>query len=210
VEDKAMSSDQRLLAALAHPQIAGLLMAFGMLGLYAEISNPGLILPGVVGGICLILGFFALSVLPINYAGLALLALALVLFVTETQVPSFGVLTLGGAVSLALGLTMLVDEVDPAMRPNPWWAIATAGLVAAVAGAASIQTVRMRRRAPVTGQEGMLGEPGTAKTALAPDRPGKVVVRGETWRAESDAPVEAGADVVVTAIDGLTLTVRGS
>ncbi|MEO1085036.1 MAG: ATP-dependent Clp protease proteolytic subunit, partial [Acidobacteriota bacterium] len=120
VLDKTMSADQRLLATLAHPQIAGLLMAFGMLGIYAEISNPGLIFPGVFGGICLILGFFALSVLPINYAGLALLLLALVLFVTETQVPSFGVLTLGGAVSLALGLIMLVDEMDPAMRPNPW------------------------------------------------------------------------------------------
>lgn len=210
VEVMTMSAEQRLLAALAHPQIAGLLMAFGMLGLYAEISNPGLILPGVVGAICLILGFFALSVLPIDYAGLALLGLALVLFVTETQVPSFGILTLGGAISLGLGLIMLVDDMDPAVRPNPWWAIGTAGLVACVAGLASIQTVRMRRRPPVTGRDGMLGELGTARTALVVGETGTVTVRGEIWRAEADDEVAAGSEVTVTGIEGLTLKVRGS
>ena len=208
VEQHTMSAEQRLLAALAHPQIAGLLMAFGLLGLYAEISNPGLILPGVVGSICLILGFFALSVLPIDYAGLALLLLALVLFVAETQVPSFGILTLGGAVSLALGLTMMADEMDPTLRPNPWWAIATAGLVALVAGAASLQTIRSRGQKPVTGREGLVGAQGVVHKTISPVAAGSVRIHGETWRAESEHEIQPGSAIEVISLEGLTLQVR--
>ena len=107
---------QRILAAITHPHIAGLLMFFGVLGIYMELSNPGAIFPGVVGAICLILGFYALSILPINYAGVALVLLALVLFIAETQVPSFGLLTAGGAIALILGSVMLFKDMEPSFQ----------------------------------------------------------------------------------------------
>ncbi|MFQ5349989.1 MAG: nodulation protein NfeD, partial [Thermoanaerobaculia bacterium] len=116
VRSLEMSSFQRLLSAIAHPNIAYILMTLGGLGLYFELSNPGAILPGVVGAICLILAFFALSVLPVNYAGIALIMLAIVFFIAEIKVVSYGLLTVGGLVSLVLGSLMLFKSADPAIR----------------------------------------------------------------------------------------------
>jgi membrane-bound serine protease (ClpP class) len=211
----AMPLHQRLLAAIAHPQVAGLLMALGLLGLYAEISNPGALVPGVVGAICTLLGFFALSVLPIDYAGLALLALALALFVAETQVPAFGVLTAGGAVSLTLGLMMLFDDLGPTLRPHPAWAVGIGVCVFAIAAFGSARTLRLRRQRPTTGIEGMVGQRGTVRGILDPA--GRVFVHGELWSAtvepEGGDPgegehIEDGAAVEVVAVEGLRLRVR--
>jgi membrane-bound serine protease (ClpP class) len=207
LERVMMTTRQRLLSAIAHPQVAYILMSLGLLGLTVEMWNPGLVLPGVVGGVSLLLAFFAFQVLPVNEAGFLLIALGIGLLVLELKVPSFGALGIGGAASLVLGSMMLT-------RDTPEIAIG-AGLVLPVAVGLSavflflgrLALTAQRRRA-VTGAEGMLGAVGLALTALAPDSPGQIAVHGETWRAVSPQPVAAGDRVEVTAIDGLTLAVR--
>jgi membrane-bound serine protease (ClpP class) len=186
-------------------------MFVGMLGIYIEITHPGSMLPGVVGAICLILGFYALSVLPINYAGFALMLLAMILFFAETQVPSFGILSLGGTLSLVLGGMMLFKDVDPSMAVNPWLFVSLGGTVALVMASLSWKALQMRRRRATTGREGLLGERGVARGDLAPR--GKVFVHGEIWNAvaqglEADVSLPAGAPVEVVAVEGLTLLVK--
>jgi membrane-bound serine protease (ClpP class) len=203
-----MPALRRLLAAIARPEIAGLLMALGMLGIYLELSNPGTLLPGIVGAICLIVGLYAMSVLPINYAGVALVMLALVLFLAEIKIPSYGLLTLGGAVSLIFGMLMLFKDVEPPMR------MATELLVAIVAGVLlvvaplSYRTIQVRRMKVTTGKEGLVGEVGVARTALEPR--GKVFVHGEIWHAVSEEPLAAGAAVEVAAVEGMILHVKSA
>ncbi len=201
-----MTAVQRFLSAIAHPNIAYILMTLGGLGLYFELSNPGAILPGVVGGICLILAFFALSVLPVNYAGIALIALALVFFVAEIKVTSYGLLTVAGLVSLVLGSTMLFKSADPAIRVSKE-VIASVTLFAGVVVAILLLlVVRVHRSRVTTGAEGLVSKHATARTALDPA--GKVFVWGEIWNAVAERPVAAGATVEVTAVDGMTLKVR--
>lgn len=197
---------RRFLAAIARPEIATILMALGLLGLYMELSNPGVILPGVVGAICMILGLYALSVLPINYAGVALVLLALVLFVAETQVPTFGLLTLGGAISLVLGVVMLFKDVGPPMRAATGLIAGTLVTVLIIVVLLTTRSVQVRRTKVVTGREGLVGERGTARTDLAPR--GKVFVHGEIWSAVAEVAVAAGSPVEVAAVEGMTLRVR--
>jgi membrane-bound serine protease (ClpP class) len=201
-----MGRVQRFLAAIAHPNIAYILLTLGFLGLYFELATPGVVLPGVVGAICLLLGFYALSVLPLDYTGVALLLLAGLLFLAEIKVTSYGLLTVAGLVSLVLGSLMLFESPDPALRVS-------VSLVAAVAAAAAVtvaflMTLVLRaHKAPVaTGREGLVGERGVARAALVPA--GRVFVHGELWNAVADEPVAAGAPVEVVAVDGLTLRVR--
>ncbi|MEM9558570.1 MAG: NfeD family protein [Acidobacteriota bacterium] len=199
---------QRVLAAIAHPEIAGLLMALGMLGLYVEISNPGLVLPGTLGGIFVILALFSLSVLPVNAAGLALVGLALILFVAELHMPTFGALTTGGVVALALGLMILFEDADPSMRLHPLWIAGLLLMVVPAVGYTTYTTVRLRKVRPTTGMDGMLGELGEVRTALGPGIVGgKVFVHGELWSADADAPLIPGTAVRVEAVDGLRLRV---
>ncbi len=197
---------RRFLAAIARPEIATILMALGLLGLYMELSNPGVILPGVVGAICMILGLYSLSVLPINYAGVALVILALVLFVAETQVPTFGILTLGGAISLILGVVMLFKDVEPPMRAATEVVAGTVLAVLVVIVLLSTRSLQVRRTKVTTGQEGLVGEVGVARTDLAPG--GKVFVHGEIWTALAEGAVAAGTPVEVAAVEGMTLRVR--
>lgn len=199
---------RRLLAAVARPEIAALLMALGMLGIYLELSNPGTLLPGIVGAICLIVGLYSMSVLPVNYAGVALVMLALVLFIAEIKVPSFGLLTLGGAVSLVLGMVMLFKDVEPPMRLATEVLAAIVAMVLAVVVPLSWHTVRVRRMKVTTGKEGLVGEVGVARTALEPR--GKVFVHGELWNAVADDPLAAGTAVEVAAVEGMLLHVRSS
>ena len=195
-----------ILSAISHPNIAYILMSLGFLGLYMEISNPGAILPGVAGAIFLILGFYALSVLPINYAGVALLLLALVLFIAETQVPTFGLLTLGGAISLVLGAIMLFRDADPALRVHMPLVITMAAVTALIGAGLSTKALSVRRGRVTTGQEGLVTEIGEVRTALDPR--GKVFVHGEIWYAESARPVGVGQRVQVVGVDGMTLKVE--
>ena len=206
VVERQMPALQRFLAAVSHPHIAGILMFLGVLGLYMELSNPGAMLPGVVGAICLILGFYALSILPINYAGFALVGLALLLFIGETLVPSFGLLTTGGAVALVLGSVMLFKDLDPVFNVD--LRLILAGALSIVAGVAVLtaKALRVRRGRITTGREGLIGERGVARGELAPS--GKVFVHGELWAAEAEAPVTAGSQIEVLAIEGMKLHVR--
>jgi membrane-bound serine protease (ClpP class) len=197
-----------LLKALSDPNIAYLLMTLGTIGLLAELYNPGAILPGIVGAISLILGFYALQSLPINYAGVLLLLLGIVLFVLEATVTSYGLLAIGGILSMLLGSLMLIKADEPFLQIS--WAviIPVIGVAALVTFAIVSMGVRAMRRLPVTGREGMVGLVGVAKTALTPG--GQVAVRGELWQAMSDEPVQSGTAVEVTAIEGLTLRVRST
>ncbi len=209
VVEREMPVFQRLLAAITHPTIAGILMFFGVLGLYMELSNPGAIFPGVVGAICLILGFYALSILPINYAGVALILLALVLFIAETQVPSFGLLTTGGAVALILGSVMLFKDMEPSFAIDMRLILGFALAIVLVVALLTTKTLAVRRGKVTTGLEGMVAERGVARTELAPR--GKVFVHGEVWTAEAETPpIEAGTTVEVVAVDGMVLRVRSS
>jgi len=207
IERMAMSTRQRILSAIADPQIAYLLMSLGLLGLTIELWNPGLVLPGVVGGVSLLLAFFAFQVLPVSTAGLLLMALGIGLLVLEVKIASFGALGVGGAVSLVLGSMMLTRDMPDVGL--------TIGLVAPIALAfAGIflflgrLAVAAQRRPPVTGAEGMLGAPGRALSDIVPGSAGQVAAHGETWAATSTEPITAGDQIRVTGLDGLTLTVE--
>ncbi len=197
----------RVLNVITDPNVAYILMMLGMLGLFFELSNPGVILPGVIGGISLILAFFAMQSLPINYAGLLLILFGIVLLIAEIKVVSHGVLAVGGIVALALGSLMLFDAPEIGFRVS-WWVIlptvgATAGmfLVAVAAGLRALSA-----SSPVGGSA-LVGQTGVARGALNPE--GQVLVRGELWRAVArGAPVAEGARVRVVDANGLTLTVE--
>ena len=211
VREVGMPALKRVLSALAHPELALILLSLGVFGLYVEFQNPGAVLPGVLGAIFIILAFFGLSVLPVNYAGVALILLAIVFFLAEIKVASYGLLTLGGVASLVLGAMMLFDSPDPALR-------AGASVIAAVAAVALVAALtlswlvwRARRERVHTGSEGMLEQVGRAFTDFAARNGtvrGKVFIQGEIWNAVADAPIARDAPVRVLAVDGLTLRVR--
>ena len=196
----------RFLNVITDPNVAYVLMMLGMLGLFFELSNPGVILPGVIGGISLILAFFAFQSLPINYAGLLLILFGIVLLVAEIKIVSHGVLAIGGMISMALGSLMLFDSPEVGFRVS-WWVIAptvgaTAGLFLFVVAAG----VRALGRPPATGVEGLVGKTAIVRERLAPE--GQVMVSGEIWRAVAQGePLEPGAQVRIVSVDGLTLKV---
>lgn len=205
-----MTRRQHFLSAIAHPQVAYLLMTLGALGLTIELWNPGAIVPGVVGGLSLLLGFFALQILPVNTTGLLLILFGLGLLLLELKVPSFGVLGIGGTVSLLVGSIMLTREI-PGL---PGVAVSLTVILPVVLGLAAIflflgrLAFRAQARPPTTGGEGMVGEEGRARTPVAPDAPGQVDVHGEIWRAYSHEPLPAGARIRVVQVNGLTLLVE--
>ena len=196
----------RFLNVITDPNVAYVLMMLGMLGLFFELSNPGVILPGVIGGISLILAFFAFQSLPINYAGLLLILFGIVLLVAEIKIVSHGVLAIGGVISMALGSLMLFDAPEVGFRVS-WWVIGptvagTAGLFLFVIAAG----VRALGRPSATGAEGLVGKYAMVRERLAPE--GQVLVAGEIWRAVADGEaLEPGAQVRIVAVDGLTLRV---
>ena len=199
---------QRLRAIIAHPNVAYLLLSAGGLGLYFEFSNPGSILPGVLGAICVVLAFYALSLLPVNYAGVALLLLAVLFFLLEIKAPSFGLLTLGGVLSLVLGSVLLFDSPDPAIRVSFPLIAAMAAAAGLVSALLMTLVVKVHKRQASTGREGLIHETGIARTELAPR--GKVAVHGEIWDAVAEAPVAAGDAIEIVAVEGMTLKVQPS
>lgn len=202
-----MNWRQRVLSAIAHPNVAYLLFTLGTLGLTIELWNPGSVLPGVVGGLCLLLAFFAFQVLPINYAGLLLILFGVVLLILEVKVTSFGLLTAGGLASLFFGALILIDSSAPDLR------VSLRVIIPMTLGMAGILIflvqlgLRAQQQRPVTGSAGMIDQLGRAITALVPGQGGRVSVHGELWQAVSLDPIEPGEDVRVLGIDGLTLTV---
>jgi membrane-bound serine protease (ClpP class) len=206
VEVYQESLRQKIVSSIADPNIALVLLVIGALGIYIEFHSPGLIAPGVVGAILVLLGLSAISVLPINWLGAALLLLAFTLFVLEAKFAAHGILAVGGAVSMVLGAVMLVDSPIPEMRVHWGTAIALALPFAAITTMLLSLVLRARRGKVETGSEGMIGQTGSAITELAPE--GKVFVHGEYWDAVSLRPAAAGARIRVTAIDRLKLTVE--
>ena len=201
-----MSLRQRLLSMLADPNVAYMLLMLGAAGLFFEISTPGTVLPGVIGGISLLLGLYALQLLPVNYAGLALIALAIIMFIAEVMVISYGALTIGGIIAMILGSLMLFDAPPQLPRVSLWVVVPSTLLVAAffvILLRAGLKTLTQR---PYSGREGMLHKVGVA---LAPidQKQGKVFVAGERWDARSDEPIAQGTEVEVVKMDGMTLHV---
>jgi membrane-bound serine protease (ClpP class) len=197
---------QKVISAVADPNIAFILLIVGALAIYLEFSAPGLIAPGTIGAILVLLGLSALSVLPINWLGAALILAAFVMFALEAKITSHGILGISGAVALVLGAVMLIDSPAPELRIRWATAIAVALPFSAITILLLSLVVRARRAKVETGVEGMIGEVGAAITPLAPD--GKVFVHGEYWDAVSSRPAPAGARVRVLAIDKLRLTVE--
>jgi len=197
---------QKIMSAISDPNLALVLLVLGALGIYVEFTSPGLIVPGILGAIMALLGLSALSVLPINWLGAALLLLAFALFVLEAKFATHGILGSGGALSMVLGAVMLIDSPVPEMRIHLSTAIALALPFSLITMLLLSLVLRARRNKVVTGSEGMLGETGTAVTPLAPE--GKVFVRGEYWSAVAPSPVAAGSPVRVVAISQLKLTVE--
>ncbi len=193
---------ERLFSVLANPNIAYLLMALGALGLYVEITHPGGILPGVVGVVFLLLGLYSVSVLPVSWTGVALIFVALMLFILEVKVASYGLLTVGGIISFVLGSLMLFEGPIPAMRVSLGVVLPTAVIVAAATGFLLTRVLWAYRQRPITGKEGLVGEVGRAIGEIAPE--GKVAVHGEYWDARNTgASIADGERVrVVTVWDG--------
>lgn len=202
-----MNWRQKILNAISNPNVAYLLLMLGMIGIFFEISQPGVILPGVVGAISLLLAFFALQTLPVNYVGILLILLALILFILEVTIVSYGMLTVGGIASLAIGSLILIDTSEP-------YAQISKAVIAATVMSSSLffilvtwMVVKTQRRPAFSGDEGMVGEIGIAVTDIADD--GKVFVHGEYWQAAAEEPVDAGREVEVVRVDtGLKLLVR--
>ncbi len=201
------SSAEKFLSVLANPNIAYLLMALGMLGIYVEVTHPGAIFPGVVGVIAMLLALYSLSVLPVNLAGVALIVVGLLLFVLEVKVTSFGMLTVGGLISFVLGSLMLFDSPVPDMRVSLGVIIPTALLVALVTGFLLSRVLKAHSRRPTTGTDGMVGEVGRVVRDLDPR--GTVAVHGEWWDARTlGAHAAKDEEVRVLAVAGRYLEVE--
>ena len=195
---------ERVLLAIADPNIALLLLVLGALGIYLEFSAPGLVAPGVAGAILALLGLTALSMFPIDWLGAALMILGLIFFVLEAKFATHGVLTTGGAVALALGAVMFIDTNVPELRIRWTTAIGLTLPFALITTLLFSIALRARRNKVVTGTEGMLGLQAIAVGELNPS--GTVLVRGEYWNAEASARVPASEPVRITGIDGLDVT----
>ena len=208
VESVEMNWRQQLLSAIAHPQVSVLLFSLGTLGLTIELWNPGAIIPGVVGGVCLLLAFFAFQVLPINYVGLLLILFGLALLVAEAMTPTVGFLAAGGLLSMVLGAVMLVDSPAPELQLGWPFILSSMLALGAITAMLARLGISALRKQPVTGRAGMIDAPGEVISPIGAGGVGRVSAHGETWTATADQDIEAGAQVRVVSVDGLKLTVR--
>ena len=206
VERYGMSLKQKVLNTIADPNIAYLLMMAGILGLYMEFSHPGVIFPGVAGAICLLLAFASLQLLPINYAGLGLIILGIGLLIGEAFAPSFGVLGVGGIISLALGSFFLFDTEGSDLIVDRSIILTAVATLGSFVLAVSYLVFRSQKAKPALGMEGLIGEIGEVRGKLIPS--GKIFVHGETWRAEADNEIDVGEKVEVVGVEGMVLKVR--
>jgi len=206
INNKKMGTRQGILAAISDPNISYILLLVGLAGLYFELSTPGAILPGVIGGISLLLAFFGLSALPVNYTGILLIIFGVILFIAEIKVMSHGMLTVGGIISLALGSLLLFDTPEPALKLS-FQVLIPAVLVASGFFIVVIWlAIKAQLRKHYTGAEAMIGDETEALTDI--DGEGKVFVRGEYWNAKSENPIKKGAKVKIIRVEGLSLVVE--
>jgi membrane-bound serine protease (ClpP class) len=205
--DKVMMNWRlKLLALLSDPNIAYIMMLLGIYGLFFELYNPGAILPGIVGGICLIIAFYSLQLLPVNLAGVLLIVLAIVLFLLEIKVMSYGLLSIGGVISFLLGSLMLFDVSIPGAKVSLSVIIPATIFTALFFLFAVGMGIRAQRRKVTTGMEGLVGEIGTVVSPLSPK--GTILLHGELWRAVATTPVEKDQEVRVISVDHLLLKVE--
>lgn len=197
----------RFLKVLANPNLVYFLLMLGLLGLYFELSHPGAIFPGVFGAICLILAFLGLSILPMNYAGLALILLSGLLFFLETQITSHGLLTLGAIISLLLGSIILFGHNPPSLRVHQPFLLTVVLTSSALFGGITYLAVKTLRKKPVSGKEGLIGKRGKSITEITPSG-GKVFVEGEIWQAYSDKEIPKDTKIEVIEKRGFTLYVK--
>jgi len=204
-----MTARQKFLITIANPNLAYILLMLGLLGLYFEFSNPGAILPGVLGGIFLLLAIFSFQILPINYVGLLLILLAIGLFILEIKIQSYGILTVGGITAMIIGSIMLIDTPIPEFRPSLKVIIPVALALSLIFVFLIVIAIRAHMKRVYTGKEGLVGEIGVAKSDIKPE--GKVFVHGETWNAEATENIPKGAKVKVLEVkDNLMLRVTKS
>jgi len=196
--DVEMTARQKFLLTISNPNLAYILLMLGLLGLYFEFSNPGAILPGVLGGISLLLAIFSFQILPLNYVGLILILLAIGLFILEIKIQSYGILSAGGVVAMVIGSVMLIDSPIPELRPSLTFIIPVALALSAVFFFLVTLAIRAHSSKVSTGREGLVGEIGVAKTSLSPE--GKVFVHGEIWDAVADSNIRKGQKVQVTEV----------
>jgi membrane-bound serine protease (ClpP class) len=204
-----MNFRDRILNTISDPNIAYILLILGFYGIFFELSNPGSIFPGVFGAICIILAFFALQTLPVNYAGLMLILLAILLFILEVKITSYGLLSVGGVVSMLIGSMMLIDTAEPFayIFRISWQVILPAVVVTAgffIVG--MIFVIRTHRKKAVTGKEGLIGAIGVCQTEINPE--GKISIHGEIWSSVSDEVIQPKEKVRVVGAEGLTLKVE--
>ena len=203
---KEMNSRQKILNIIASPNVAYVLMMLGLVGLYLELSNPGLILPGVLGSLSLILALYAMQMLPINYSGLLLIFIGVILLIAEVSLMSYGLLALSGAISIFLGSIMLIDSDDPAMQISKIVLYPTLGMTFLVSIGSIYLAKKTHQLVTTTGMEGLLGEIGVVKEIL--NLEGRVLIHGEIWKAESDTVILVGEKVSVEVVKGLKIKVR--
>lgn len=197
----------KILNLISDPNVAYILMMLGFYGLFFELTNPGAIFPGVIGGICLVLAFYSFQTLPVNYAGVLLIIIGLIMFILEVKVTSYGMLTVGGIISIILGSLMLFDSPLPFFKVSLSVIIPAAVVTALFFGLTFRLAYNAYKRKPVTGSEGLIGSEGIAKTDITPDG-GMTVVHGEYWSAYSDGVIHKDEKVVVESVKGLKVKVR--
>lgn len=206
IVSEEMGVRYRILNFISDPSVAYMLMLLGFYGLFFELTNPGVIFPGVAGAICLILAFYSFQTLPVNYAGLLLIILGLVLFVLEVKVLSHGVLTIGGIVSMVIGSLMLFESSEPMFKLSIYLILPVVIFTALFFSATFSLAYRAYRQKPVTGGEGLVGQEGRAASDITAEG-GTVRVRGEIWSAYSGETIKKGEEVMVVSISGLTIKV---
>ena len=201
-----MSPRLKMLDIISNPNVAYVLMMIGVVGLYFEMSNPGLVFPGVIGAVSMVLALYAMQTLPIDYAGLLLVLLGALFFIAEIGVMSYGLLSIAGVVSIFLGSTMLIDSDDPAMQISQSILYPTLGLTIVFSIGIIVFATQTRNLKKQGGAEGMLGETGIVKENLNPH--GRVLVHGELWEAECEGEIMEGEHVIVESVEGLKVRVK--
>jgi membrane-bound serine protease (ClpP class) len=204
---KELGIRHEILNLISDPNVAYILMLLGFYGLFFELTNPGSLFPGVLGGICLILAFYAFQTLPVNYAGLLLIILSLILFILEIKITSHGILTIGGVIAMIIGSLMLFESPAPFMKLSLSLILPAVFITALFFSVTLGLAFKAQRRKPVTGIEGLIGEQGTADTDISLDG-GMVSLHGERWSAYSEEPISKGDRIIVDAVSGLKVKVR--
>jgi membrane-bound serine protease (ClpP class) len=201
-----MTWRQKMFDTLINPNVAAVLMMIGLAGIMLELYNPGTIVPGVAGSICLILAWYAMDVLPLNYAGLALIIISVIMFILEVNIPSYGILSIGGVVSLVFGLILLIDSPIPELQIS-WQVIVFLVISTALFFTFALGfAIKAQKKKPITGSEGLVGEKGVVVKNLNPF--GTVQIHGEYWHAKADEPIKKGSAVQVEEYDGENLIIK--